>query len=522
VRGRLGESAGAENAIAKLKADFVVNRKLAEAINEVAGEYREADEFDKAGDLYKYVIANWPGDGEALRAQMRLVKTYNGQGNVTAAGEELNKLLCDYKSCKETDEAACEMGDYFMGHEQRARALQAYKYVVDNCPDSRHMRQALSGAAQAGIYLGNETAAQAAIERLKAGFANNEEIARDMCQMGACYHCLGQPEKANQLYSYVLSLSNLPQFEIVTIWRQTCLALSQMCQNDEAASQATLDKLCVDFPHSSRVAQALHEVAEICAYRQDYQRAGAIWQKMLERDTEKTLDRSRFLYLRGLCYDELKEYSKAIECYTEIAKDYPKSLLAGRVPYRMGRGYYYMADAKRKEQVPDEADRLYGESLGMLDLAVGELESGDDFLAKSYTFRAACYGKLGQLYKAIDDYQVVAIFWPEHEWAANAQYMVGATYNELQELEVAAGRAERAAEAVAAMAWAYDAVIENYPDTNYAIQAYKQMGLHCYEQERWAEALEYLEQWHQRQPEVKYVLGMLEECYERLSVISYQ
>jgi tetratricopeptide (TPR) repeat protein len=333
---RLGDDSGAEAAIAKLKIDFVGNDRLARSIGEIAREYCHMRKFDKAGELYKYAVASWPGDKEAMLAQVRLVKTYNEQGDVTAVGAEFNKLFSDFRTHKKIDEAACELGDYFSDHEQRAKALLAYKYVVDNCPDSQHMRQALSGVAKANIYLGDEAAAQAAIEKLKAGFANNEKIVRDMCQTGACYQLVGQIEKAQQLYGYVLSLSGLPGVEIVTVWKQTALALSQMCQKDNAASQATLERLCVDFPHSPNVAQALHEVAEICAQQQDYQRAGAIWQETLETYPEKTVSREKVLYLIGICHHKLKNYQKAIECYTEIAESYPDDYFTRRASYHLG------------------------------------------------------------------------------------------------------------------------------------------------------------------------------------------
>jgi len=360
---RLGDSAGAESAITKLKTDFAVNSRLAQALNDVAGEYRETNEFDKAGELYKYVISNWPDGEEALFAQMRLVKTYNGQGNITATDEDFNKLLRDYKNHEKIDEAACELGDYFSAHQQREKARQGYKYVVDNCSGSHYMRQALSGLAQTDIYLGDDAAAQVAIEKLKAGFASDEKIARDICRIGACYQFIGQSGKAGQLYSYILSLSDLPNVEFVRIWKQTALALSQMCQNDKAASQATLEQLCVGFPHSDKLLQALNEVAEVCYQNKDYQQAAAIWQEMLEREPEKTLDRSRFLYLKGLCNENLKECAKAIGCYTELATDDPQDFFAGRVPYQIGMLYKQLGNYNEAISWLERHYRLYPNSI---------------------------------------------------------------------------------------------------------------------------------------------------------------
>ncbi len=58
------------------------------------------------------------------------------------------------------------------------------------------MLKALSGLAKAAIYLGDDATAQVSIEKLKAGFATDEGIVRGICEIGACYHFVGQLEKA--------------------------------------------------------------------------------------------------------------------------------------------------------------------------------------------------------------------------------------------------------------------------------------------------------------------------------------
>jgi hypothetical protein len=137
-------------------------------------------------------------------------------------------------------------------------------------------------------------------------------------------------------------------------------------------------------------------------------------------------------------------------------------------------------------------------------------------MRRAFTFRAACHHRLGHLEKAIEDYQMVVDYWPGHRWVATAQCMVGECYKDLLEVRIWAMDDDGAEAAEAGMEKAYKATVENYPDKSVSLHACKQMGQHCYDQERWAEALGYLEKWHERQPEVENVLDMLEECHEQL------
>jgi len=405
---RLGDDAGAENAIIKLKTDFVSNDGLARAINEVAGEYRDTRKFSEACELYEYVLSNWPGDEEALFAQMRLAKVYNQQGNASAVGAAFNKLLSDFQKQEKIDEAVWELGEYFSDYQQYERAGQAYKYVVDNCPGSGHLLEALSGLAKVSIHLGDEATAQAAIKQLQVGFAKDEEIARAVCQIAGCYHLVGQLEKANQLYSYVLSLSGLPKSDEAIIWTQTALALSQMCQKDAAASQKTTDKLCVDFSDNQRIPQALHLIAELCYRDKDYQRAAGIWQEMLEKYHGTSISADQVLYLKGICHENLKEYARAIECYTEIFEDHQAGAFARRVPYQIGKLYRKSGNSSEAINWLERQGKLYPDDV-MAEKAMFELGLVYQIDVKDYASAVTAFQKYADNYST-NDHAALALY----------------------------------------------------------------------------------------------------------------
>jgi tetratricopeptide (TPR) repeat protein len=198
-----------------------------------------------------------------------------------------------------------------------------------------------------------------------------------------------------------------------------------------------------------------------------------------------------------------------------VAKHKDKEFLPP-VVFHVGEEYWFEGEKMRKAGDTEGARGLYEKSLAIFDFIIKELEPEKERLGSTYMFRAACYHKLGQLEKSIEDYQMVVDYWPGHRWVATAQYMVGNCYKELLEVRIWAMDDDGAMAAEAGMEKAYKATIENYPDKSVSLYACKQMGQHCYDQDRCAEAVKYLEKYQSQKPDNVHVLQMLEECHEQL------
>jgi TolA-binding protein len=79
--------------------------------------------------------------------------------------------------------------------------------------------------------------------------------------------------------------------------------------------------------------------------------------------------------------------------------------------------------------------------------------------AQAHYFSAACYRDLGDYAKAIEYYETVVDLWPDYEYAWNAQFLIGHSYEHLRN----AG-AVPVAEANPRIKAAYDQVVQKYPD----------------------------------------------------------
>jgi tetratricopeptide (TPR) repeat protein len=75
-------------------------------------------------------------------------------------------------------------------------------------------------------------------------------------------------------------------------------------------------------------------------------------------------------------------------------------------------------------------------------------------------FTAVCYRRVGEYEKALMHYQKVVDNWPDYQFAWSAQSLVGSCYKRLRDL----GKLP-ASEANPKIEQAYQAVLENYPDS---------------------------------------------------------
>ncbi len=96
----LGETGAAQAAVDKLLTDFSRNEQIADAVRQVANAHRKSGKYEKANELYQYVIANWPGGESAVLVRMDIalsnVSSLIHDGNDSEAQTALDKLITDF------------------------------------------------------------------------------------------------------------------------------------------------------------------------------------------------------------------------------------------------------------------------------------------------------------------------------------------------------------------------------------------------------------------------------------------
>ncbi len=92
----LGETEAAAAAVDKLLADFSENEQIADAVRQVANAHRKSGKYEKASELYQYVIANWPGSEQVRRSQMGLAMLDIAVKDGADAELAMDKLIADF------------------------------------------------------------------------------------------------------------------------------------------------------------------------------------------------------------------------------------------------------------------------------------------------------------------------------------------------------------------------------------------------------------------------------------------
>jgi len=141
----LGREEAAEAAIEKLVADFSENEDIADTVDEVADEWRDAKKYDKALELYKYVVNTWPDSEQAMGSQAEVAKLYIELGDDPNAKAAVDKLMADSSDNNDIADALDEVADEWRDAKKYDKALELYKYVVNtwlpNCILSLEMTQ---------------------------------------------------------------------------------------------------------------------------------------------------------------------------------------------------------------------------------------------------------------------------------------------------------------------------------------------------------------------------------------------
>lgn len=169
----LGNTGAAEAATNKLLADFHGNVQVAGAVCGIAQHYHyQLGNYEKAKQLYQYIIDNWPEDEYAMWCQFELAQVNIALGDTEAAQaatEKFEELLPNFtKNDESMAERACEAAQQYIRSGEYEKAKQLYQYALDYWPEAKYAMWTKIGLAQARIRLGENAVAETIIDGLVA------------------------------------------------------------------------------------------------------------------------------------------------------------------------------------------------------------------------------------------------------------------------------------------------------------------------------------------------------------------
>lgn len=332
----LGNTEAAQAALDKVVADFPNNVYIALVVRQIASHHRKFQNYEKAKELYQYVIDHWPEQEDYARwsqmdikeidlvlsneaaaqseiaAKVDLAMSSIAADDMEAAEAAINELLTNYPQDPHIGKPLFDIAEYCRQFNKYEKARQLYQYVVDTWPQHASARWSQSGVAICHIGLGNMQAAEAAIDKLLADFRGNVLMAGCFYDIGNAYNRAGNYEKAEQIYQSVLD--TWPEYQY-TLWVLIGLAKANIGLGDNAMAEAIIEELITniksDFPNGIDLSTAAAE-----GY-----------------------------YHAGDCYREMGKHEKSTQCYQKVVDNCPDYEYAWSAQFLIGKNYQALKEA---------------------------------------------------------------------------------------------------------------------------------------------------------------------------------
>jgi tetratricopeptide (TPR) repeat protein len=281
-----GDDAAADAAFDELTTVFANQETLPKEINQIAQRYNDYSKPDKALKLHQYNVEHFPQSMYAMWSQVRLVYSHVSNGNNAAADAAFDKLLTVFSQQPTLPEEVYKIAIAYSNAGRSEKAQQLYQYAVDNPSKTEDAIWAKASVVQSNILLGNEAAAQAALDSLITDFKDNPDLPMAIIIVGEQYYKQGLSKEDAGLADQAKDHFQ----KAVKIW----------------------DRLINELPDSASVPEA-------CCWAGD-------------------------------CYLKLGKYQESIQRFQKVVDNYPQYKNAGHAQFMVGRCFEGLKDTGAVEK----------------------------------------------------------------------------------------------------------------------------------------------------------------------------
>jgi len=430
----------------RLLGAFSEQSSLPKEIRQVANRYNKAGNREKALQLHKYNIDNFPADANAMWSQVDIFETHLADPNgSTAADAAVQKLLGVFSDNPKLPKAIRSVAKKYNASGRSDKAMELWMRNVDNSPNN--VNAMLSQMDIIYSYIdpndGNDAAVDAAVDKLLTVFADQPTLPEKVHQIGNKYRDSGKYERAIQFYQ--LAAERWPQDKIA-ITSRVAIGKVHIELGDDEAVQAIIDGLIADYNDHPDLPKAVFVVGEEYYYKafddpnkclkvksEEYlYKAKDIWERIVpQRPESQSIDLKHAYYFSAVCYHRLREYERAIEYYQKVVDDWPDYLYAWSAQYLIGNCYEKL---RNSGVIPEsEANPKIEQAYEAVVEKYPDSGSVNNALLKLGWFNF----KKGQWVDAAMYFELFMEKAPEDQRRTGVLYDLGRAYEEMGELDVA-------------------------------------------------------------------------------------
>jgi TolA-binding protein len=337
----------------KLLADFPANSALPETLYDIAENFRwfgssdrDKDKYERAGKVYRQIIASFPDSPFASKAQLGIAKTKALSlviaQDFNSADLALNEMVAAFQNHPNLADELYWVGRAFGYWERHEEEKDAYQRIIQNYPDSPYADKARLGFARANvqslIVSQDYDGAKQALDKLIADFSNHPDLPEELYWLANRYKYSGKYEQAQGIYQLIIE--DYPESMYANkskLGVSTMNAMSLIMSQDTNQTDKALDKLLTDFEGHPDLPKTLLFIGEQCynqgvsdaqarlldQAKEDFEKSVKVWDTLInEFPTSSLVPESCFW--QGHCHFKLGKYPESIRWFQKVIDDYPK------------------------------------------------------------------------------------------------------------------------------------------------------------------------------------------------------
>ncbi|MFQ6035174.1 MAG: tetratricopeptide repeat protein [Sedimentisphaerales bacterium] len=366
----LGDTEAAEAAFYNLLVDFSGHKDLPAAVRSIADSYRESGRYQKARQLYQFIMDRWPEDEGTIHAYKGLAMSNVGLGDDPRTTAAIKKLLADFSGHKGLPVAVRRIADSYHETRRYEEAKELYQFVLDRWPEDAGAIHARKGVVISNVGLGDQPAAQAALDKLIADFTGHVDLPLAVWRVAEVYYNQafrheneGLDNKAKGYFAKVISLgqailqrwpASVSAAEIYLISAECYRRLGQYAKAIEY-----FQKVVDDWPDYKYACNAQCIIGECY---EKLRNSGALpqseanplieqaYQAVIEKYPDCSLAGHAHLKLSQLSF-EMGQLVDAVKYYELFLENYPQDTRYSQTLYHLARTYEKMGELDRAVEI---------------------------------------------------------------------------------------------------------------------------------------------------------------------------
>ena len=228
------------------------------ALFEQAQIYKQDGNYEQAEQIYQQIVTDFPDSNDALEAQKQLALMYittDSQQQADAAFVELTAVFAGHKDIAQ---AVWKIAKEYEEPKKYDKALELHQYNVEHFSSDMYAMWSQVEVTYFHINSGDNTAADAAFEKLLTLFSGRPTLPKEIHQIAMKYNSSEKREKALELYQY-----NVEHFssDMYAMCSQVEIVYSLIDSGDAAAADAACNKLITVFSKQETLPKEIHQVA---------------------------------------------------------------------------------------------------------------------------------------------------------------------------------------------------------------------------------------------------------------------